>query len=243
MIGINVDKNDVPILSADAIELKAEEVISYFDKQILDVPQRTPLLEYVDFLHKQFKLERRYDQSLGTTRHGNIILGKTQLKPLGLYVDVSLLNDPRFNFVLGHELGHVVLHRFIDFKKTGYEGQEIVDTEIDLVTGKKKLRTPRDRLEWQANYFSSSILMPRTSVMSAVIQMQKELGIKRNLGRIILEAKGYSVRDYKKIKEHLALVFSVNVTNVECRLKDLQILIDRTSLNVQHISELFSTQS
>ena len=240
---IKVDKSGVPILSADKIELKAEEVISYFDKRILDVPQRTPLLEYIETLHNQFKLERRYNQKLGTTKHGNTILGKTRLKPLGLYVDASLVNDPRFNFVLGHELGHVVLHRFVDVKKTGYESQEIVDTEFDFVTGKKKLRTPRDRLEWQANYFSSSILMPRLSVMSAVIQKQKELGIKRNLGRIILEAKGYSVRDYKKIKQHLALVFFVNETNVEYRLKNLCILIDQMNLNVQHISELFASQS
>ena len=118
---IKVDKSGVPILSADKIELKAEEVISYFDKRILDVPQRTPLLEYIETLHNQFKLERRYNQKLGTTKHGNTILGKTRLKPLGLYVDASLVNDPRFNFVLGHELGHVVLHRFVDVKKTGYE--------------------------------------------------------------------------------------------------------------------------
>lgn len=242
MTSINVDKNGVPFLSADAIELKAEEVISYFDEQIPDVPQRTRLLEYVEDLHKRFKLKRSYSQNLGTTKYGRTILGKTQLKPLGLYVDASLVNDSRFNFVLGHELGHVVLHRSVDVKKTGYEDQEIIDTEIDFVTGKKKLITPRDRLEWQANYFSSSILMPRLSVMSAVIQKQKELEIKRNLGRIILEAKVYSLRDYKKIKQHLALVFSVNATNVECRLKDLRILIDRTNLNVQHVSELFSTE-
>lgn len=238
---VNVDENGVPILLADAIELKAEEVISYFGKEILDVPQRTPLLEYVETLHKQFNLKRSYNQSLGTTKYGNIILGKTQLKPLGLYVDVSLVNDPRFNFVLGHELGHIVLHRSVDVKKIGYEDQEIIDTEIDFVTGKKNLKTPRDWLEWQANYFSSSILMPRLSVMSIVIQKQKELGIKRNLGRIILEAKGYSLRDYKMIQNHLELVFSVNATNVECRLKDLRILIDRMNLNVQHISELFTT--
>ncbi len=80
---------------------------------------------------------RSYNQSLGTTKYGKVILGKTQLNPLGLYVDVSLVNDPRFNFVLGHELGHVVLHRSVNVKKTGYEDQEIIDTEIDFVTGKK----------------------------------------------------------------------------------------------------------
>ncbi len=239
----DVDENGVPILSADGIELKAEEVISYFDKKVLDVPQRTPIIEYVEILDKQFNIERSYNQSLGITKGGKAILGKTRLKPLGVYIDVSLLNDSRFNFVLGHELGHVVLHRSVDVKKTGYEDQEMVDTKIDLVTGKKKLITARDRLEWQANYFSSSILMPRSSVMSVVLEKQKELSIKRNLGRIILEAKEYSVRDYKRIQQHLALVFSVNATNVEYRLKDLRILIDRRNINVKHVAELFTTES
>jgi hypothetical protein len=242
MTKMNINEKGVPILSADAIELKAEEVISYFDSKILDSPQLTPLLEYIEDLHKRFNLRRDYTMSLGRTKYDKVILGKTQLKPLGLYVDVSLVNDPRFKFVLGHELGHVVLHRFVDMKKTGYEEQEIIDTKINFFTGKKNLQTPRDWLEWQANYFSSAILMPRLSIMKAVIQKQEEMGIKRNLGRIILEAKEYSVADYKKIQEHLTLVYSVNATNVECRLKDLGILIDRMNLNVQHISELFTTE-
>ena len=242
MTSTSIDEDGVPIISAGAIELKSEEVISFFDKRLLDRPQRTPLLEFVENLHKRFHLKRSYNESLGTTKHGSRILGKTQLEPLSLYVDISLANDPRFNFVLGHELGHVVLHRSVDVKRTGYEEQEIVDTETDFVTGKKNLRTPRDWLEWQANYFSSSILMPRLSVVSAVVKKQKEIGIKRNLGQIILEAKDYSLRDYKQIQKHLELVFSVNATNVECRLRDLGILIDRMNLNIQHVSELFAIE-
>jgi hypothetical protein len=241
MTSFNVDENGVPILSADAIDLKVEEVISYFNKTILDEPQRTPLLEFIEELNKRFNLLRDYSRALGTTQYGSVILGKTQLNPLGLYVDVSLVNDPRFNFVLGHELGHVVLHRSVDLKRTGYEQQELIDSEKDLVTGKKNLRTPREWLEWQANYFSSAILMPRLSVRAAIIAKQKEMDIKRNLGYIILEAKPYSINDYKAVKTHLGLIYEVNATNVECRLKDLGILIDLRDMNVKHISELFTT--
>jgi len=241
MTSFNVDENGVPILAADSIELKVEEVISHFNKNILDKPQRPPLLEFIEEFNTRFNLLRDYSKNLGTTKYGNVILGKTQFKPLGLYVDVSLSNDPRFNFVLGHELGHVVLHRTVDIKCTGYEQQELIDTEIDLVAGKKNLRTPREWLEWQANYFSSAILMPRFSVRAAVIAKQKEMDIRRNLGYIILEAKPYSINDYKAVKTHLGLVHEVNATNVECRLKDLGILIDRMDMNVKHISELFTT--
>jgi len=232
-------KNGRPVLSADEIELKAEEVITYFDKSILNIPQRTPLLHFIEEFRERFKLNYDYNHDLGTTKYGRKILGKTQLKPLGLFVDASLVNDDRFNFVLAHELGHVILHRFVKIKSKSYEDQEIVDDEIDLVSGKKYLKTLRDWLEWQANYFASSILMPRISVMKSVIKKQKELGIRRNLGRIILEAKNYSMTDYKEIQKQLELVYSVNATNVECRLKELGILIDRTNLNIKHISELF----
>lgn len=242
MTSNNIDENGVPILSADDIELKAEEVISYFDKIILDVPQRTPLLGFIEELKRKFNLARDYSHSLGTTKYGNMILGKTQFKPLGVFIDVSLVNDSRFNFILGHELGHVILHRSVDIKRTGYEEQELVDTEIDLTTGKKNLNTTRDWLEWQANYFASAILIPRASIMKAVVEKQSEMGIKRNIGNIILEAKHYSVSDYKVIQKHLELVYAVNATNVECRLKELGILIDRMNLNVNHISELFTTE-
>jgi len=47
--------------------------------------------------------------------------------------------------------------------------------------------------------------------------------------------------DLQVIQKHLELIYSVNATNVECRLKDLGILIDRMNLNVKHISELFTT--
>ncbi len=88
-------------------------------------PQQTPLLEFIEELHRNFGLLRDYSQSLGKTKYGNEILGKAQLKPLGLFVDVSLRDDSRFSFVLGHEFGHVVLHKKVDVKATGYEGQEL----------------------------------------------------------------------------------------------------------------------
>lgn len=234
--------NTVPVLGAHDIELKAEEVISYFDPKILERPQLTPLRDFIEELHRKFGLIRDYSCSLGTSGHGGVIIGKTQLKPLGLFVDRSLNNDPRFNFVLGHEFGHIVLHKFVDVKRTGYEGQEIIDTKIDLPSGKKILNTPRDWLEWQANRFSSAILMPRATVRDAVVEVQKQIGITRNIGLIILENVSYSIKDYKTIRRYLENIYKVNSTNVEYRLNDLGILIDRRDLNVKHISELFSIE-
>ncbi len=237
-----IDKHGIPILDTNDIELKAEEVISYFDKSILDYPSLTPLPNFIEKIHTEFKLNFSYEHDLGSTKHGNKILGKTQLKPLGLFVDKILVNDPRFPFVLGHELGHVILHRSVDLKRSGYDDQEIVDTKQDLVTGKKILQTSRDRLEWQANRFSSSILMPRATLHTAIMKIQEQMGIKRNMGSIILEDIKYSIKDYSFVNNYLQKIYGVNATNIKYRLKELGILIDRRNIDIKHISELFMTE-
>lgn len=237
-----LDEFGVPVLNADDIELKAEEVIAYYDPDLLNRPALVPLLKFIERLHSEHSLARDYSQDLGVTKNGHKILGKTRIRPLGLFVDISLANDSRFNFVLGHELGHVVLHRRVDVKRTGYDDQEMSDTEIDLLTGRKILRTPRDWLEWQAKRFASAILMPRATVRRAVVEAQSELGINNNIGMIVLENVGYSFRDYEAVRRQIELIYDVNATNAEYRLKELGILVDRRDLNTRHISELFASE-
>ena len=59
-------------------------------------------------------------------------------------------------------------------KKDEYDINGFIDTEHDLITGKKILKTKKDRIEWQANKFSSAILMPRMTIRNAVIQIQNK---------------------------------------------------------------------
>jgi len=180
-------------------------------------------------------------KDLGHTRYGGKVLGCTSFSPTRIFIDKSLWNDGRLKFTLAHELGHVAFHGRVDIAGCGYADQEIADTEHDLVTGKKILRTSRDWLEWQANRFASCLLMPRDTVKRAVIKVQKELGINRRLGFIYLDGKAYSMEDFLRVKVRLMLLYDVNSTVVECRLKDLRILEDQRNRDVKHISELLST--
>lgn len=242
MTTLNIDKNGVPILYAEDIEVKAKEVISSFDPSILEHPQETPISDFIEKLHIEFNLIRDYTQNLGVTKYGSVILGKTQFKPLGIFIDISLKDNPLFNIVLGHEFGHVVLHKSVNLKQTGYEDQEQVETTRDSVTGKKILRTPRDWLEWQAGRFSRAILMPRATFQTALIEKQKEMGINRNQGHILLDNIGYSWRDYKDIKKYLMTLYYVNSASVKYRLEELGILIDQTYSNTKHISKIFTSE-
>lgn len=231
-----VNKDGVPVLSASDIEKKAEEVIEFFNPDILRSPCETPLLSFLEESAQRFEFTYDLTQNLGNNSHGHKILGKFRFKPRAILVDESVSGDPRQKFILGHEFGHLVLHRNLLIKKAGYT---ISDVEKDLVTGNKILTTPRDWLEWQANQFAGAILIPRATLLSALIAVQKKLDIHRNLGRIYLDEQPYSFRDFQKTLGGLMEIYLVTKKNLGIRLNDLGLLIDVRGKNTKHISELF----
>jgi hypothetical protein len=159
----------VPHLSSNDIELKAEEVIEFFEKAILSSARITPVSEFARETKRRFGVDFRDDVDLGHGPTGGKYLGQFRLKPRGIFIDISLKGTDRVPFVLAHEYGHLVLHRHIDPVRSGYTTSSLNDTEHDFVTGKKILRTSRDWIEWQANRFASALLMPRATFSDALI--------------------------------------------------------------------------
>lgn len=239
MTEFKVNEQGIPSLSANDIEKKAEEVIEFFNPDILRTPCETPLLSFIEETAKKFNFSYDLSQDLGNNSHGHKLLGKFRFKPRAILVDKSLDGDLRQKFVIAHEFGHLVLHRNLLIKREGYADVDIADSEKDFVTGKKILLTPRDWLEWQANRFSSAILMPRRTIHSALLAVQESLEIHRNMGQIYLDEQLYSYRDFQKTLAGLQSVYQVTKTNLEFRLSDLNLLIDVRGKSTKHVSELF----
>jgi len=239
MSELKIHENGVPVLSANDIEQKAEEVIEFFQKEILYTPCETPLLSFIDETSKKFDFTYDLSSDLGNNSHNHKILGKFRFKPRAIYIDKSVNGDLRHKFILAHEFGHLVLHRNILVKRDEYVNVDITDVEWDFSTGKKILVTARDWLEWQANKFASAILMPRITLYAALIKVQQSLDIHKNLGQIYLDEQKYSFRDFQLTLEKLQEIYQVTKTNLEFRLNDLGILIDTRGKDTKHISELF----
>lgn len=233
-----LDKNGIPQLSSNDIEMKAEEVIEFFRPEVLRGPCQTPIESFAEETALRFSFVFDSSRDLGQSSFGHKILGMYSFQPRMILIDKSLAENPRRFFTLGHEYGHFVLHRNLIIKKKGYSDMDISDTEHDLVTGKKVLSTPRDWLEWQANRFASAILMPRATIHDALVSVQDSLGIRRNLGRIYLGPVGYSILDYQGTILGLQHIYKVTRTNLRFRLKELGLLIDTRRKDVKHISEL-----
>ncbi len=238
MSQFSFDKHGVPRLSESDIEMKAEDVIEFFDPEVLRQPCPTPLMSFVQETSRRFNVAIDFEQDLGNSAHGHKILGMFCFQPRRILVDKALDGDTRFQFVLGHEFGHLVLHRTLVVKKKGYSDVDISDTARDLVTGKKILLTPRDWLEWQANRFASAILIPRATLHDALLSVQKSLGINGNLGRIFVEQLPYSLGDFDQTLLGLQSIYQVSKRSLEIRLGQLGLLIDHRNRNTKHISEL-----
>ena len=227
-----------PIMSGDEIETKAEEVIEFFGASaILDKPQFTPITTFVDQTKNKFGIGFEI-QDLGHTKSGAKILGAFQLNKLAIYLDATVVGTSRHAFTLAHEFGHLVLHRNLRVPEDGYVSR---DTEYDLVTGKKKIKSTSDWVEWQANRFAAAILMPRQTVRKALIEIQREMGIAKNIGLVFLDNQPVNIQDYIKIQLRLCQLYQVNKTNIEYRLSDLGCLIDHRDFDTIHISQLLQT--
>lgn len=238
MMAASVDPRGVPRLSRADIELKAQVVIEYFAPETLEKPALTPIWSFVEKSKAEFGLQFDASRTLGTSRNGGKILGEYVFRPRTIRIDQSLVDDVRLPFVLAHEFGHFVLHRRLQVNQEDYFGDRIRDTKRDLVTGRKILTTPRDWIEWQASFFAASVLVPRSTVRHAVMAAQREIGIAKNLGTIVLEAKPYSYRDFNAVRDQLCLLYQVSRTAIRNRLAGLGILIDLRDKNTRHISEL-----
>ena len=135
--------------------------------------------------------------------------------------------DPQFNFTLAHELGHFVLHRRLDLKRIDAGiSENIKDTNRELILDHVQGDSPRKWLEWQANKFAASLLMPRRTIREAVCQKQREMGVTRNFGTIYLDKGAGSFSDYKQYIDHLVFLYQSSKSSVRLRLRELDILVE-----------------
>jgi Zn-dependent peptidase ImmA (M78 family) len=228
------DENGVPVLSAKDIEGFASEVLNWFDDDLLSTPKKVSILKIIDKFSIEYDVRLIPNIDLGETEAGDQILGKCLPNKRTIYISSILLDeDIRLPFTTAHELGHLLLHRGLRLKGS-IDPNIIEDTERDLNTGKKKLKTPRDFLEWQAKCFAANLLLPKKSFCKAFVDIQNKMGIRRNVGSIYINSAS-SILIFGEIRYHLASIFGVSESCVEYRLDNLNIIVDERDKNISRI--------
>lgn len=181
-----MDKVDV--LSRKQIDVEAEKFLMKYRPNALSKPTK---LDLESLIENDLGLEIDYQnldpehQILGATifRDGYMDVyseGKKESKMFSkntMVFDIKLSEDykqeGRFLFTLAHEIGHWVLHRkhfFIDDGQASlFTMLEEKEEEKFIVCAKRdenamlcvKRKTPEEWIEWQADNFASSLLMPK----------------------------------------------------------------------------------
>lgn len=223
-----LDSNGIPVLSREDIELLTEQFIRFFDEDCLKQPSLTPLAKICTTLQKEHNVTFIFNKDLGGTKEGYKYRGSFHIPSTTIYVDKNMeYGEPRFNFTLAHEIGHFVLHRKIDLSILK-DKEKIKDTNRDLILDHIQSDNPRTWLEWQANKFASSLLLPRPTVLTAVLNKQKEMGINRNPGKIFVDRGVSSNIDYDSQIENIALIYQSSRASIRIRLQELDILYETT---------------
>ena len=217
----------VPWLPKRQIAHAAESLIADYGNVIGG--KLTPPIPVEDMIEKYFHIQLGvldFENELGMKG----VLGATYVDARVICVDESLFQsgcEGRFTFTCAHEVGHWVLHRRY-VKKANRGGPE----EIAIICRLEKAKEP---IEWQADYFASSLLMPEDAVRKT---FHKLCGgsplVLENVGRTFHSSSLFiepCVQNWPLIAE--AAIYNGGFENVSkqamiIRLQDLGLVINNT---------------
>ncbi len=218
----------LPYLSKYDMEEYAEAFLNRFNANLLKEPAPIPIEE---FLEQHLKLEMDYaditpDRSiLGLTAFdsGHILVYDSE-KHTGrrIYVDKgtvvidnSLLRngqEGRCRFTCAHEAGHWIFHR------------EMFDPR------RRKFLTDEDWMEWQANFMSACLLMPKKTFVMAAYKIFKGAGIKEKY--IEIGKNRYLDKFSNYIPVEMSNIFNVSIQAASIRLRELKLIRENLAQSV-----------
>jgi Zn-dependent peptidase ImmA (M78 family) len=170
------------------------------------------------------------------------VLGKVSFTKKTLLLDISLTTERevQMRFTAAHEVGHWVLHRWnymnCKFATPKSTASELEDDEKSLC--RLDERTPQDWLEWQANVFAASLVMPRATFQKALVDTQLAFDITRNVGIVWVSDAEYSKNDFKLVGNRLANIYGVSLTSIRVRLNTLKLLQDQSAAQTRSVTQI-----
>ena len=223
---IKYDEDGIPVLTVRQIEAVAKELLGIYCQDVMEGPKMTRVVEIIQKLGERTKLSFEM-QDLGWNGTAKV-LGKVSFHKRTLCLDFSLQGEraAAFRFTAAHEIGHWVLHRH-NYKKWNFDSSSptkdwVEDDEHTLCCLSQ--RRQRGWLEFQANVFAAELVTPRDMFVTALVEIQLAMDIKKNIGLIYLSNNNSSQRDFEIIVARLSEIFGVSKQCVRVRIKTLQLL-------------------
>lgn len=202
----------IPFISEEDIEklcISITKSISYSGGAV-------SLEEISDNLNNENKLKVLLNIKLDKGVLGNIHFGKKTVSIDNQQCD-SL---ERSRFTLAHELGHYFLNHsnFID-------GESCYESDLELENPPQVSLKEIVKMEWQANTFSSFLLMPKKEFIKDFLIESKKLGIiNKGHGYLYLDNQQCNQNSYYTISAKLMRKYKVSRAAVRIRLMKLGLI-------------------
>jgi Zn-dependent peptidase ImmA (M78 family) len=207
-------------LSSADIEEIAKTELNKIDSCILS--EAVPLTEktLIDYIQNNLGVE------IDELAEENKALGLCDIHNKKISINKSIKGTKRLLFILAHELGHFVLHQKLFIGQTTYDSFE--DSEYNFRTNKHDLKNPKNWVEWQANYFASSFLLPKETLVARMLIFQTRLGIPK--GKIYVDDQIDNINNYSLLIKKLSSYFQVTKTTIIYKLKEINMITENSRL-------------
>ena len=227
-------KNGIPVLKKEEIDNIGEEYVRDFQPEVLKKPAPVDIEGFIECylgMTTDYQYLSHNGIYLGMTVFNDtdkVIVWSPETnraeyvsaKARTVIVDNRLLEENqrhRYRFTLGHEGGHDIFHSTFfhyDPSQMSFFGSPMAPMiqcrRDNTKMGKTSPRSwnDHDRMEFQANRFSSAILMPKSAVRLVAQRHRREQSLVRNLA----------------IVHDMVETFDVSLEAATYRLKDLDIV-------------------
>ncbi|NUQ73408.1 MAG: ImmA/IrrE family metallo-endopeptidase [Polyangiaceae bacterium] len=163
------------------------------------------------------------------------ILGRIKFEPLEITIFAGPDNPlVRQRFTLAHELGH----HFLGHAKymTGeYCEEKDFERSAPMDLGIEDV----NRMEWQANYFASSLLLPREHFINDFFAIASDLNLVNRFAPLFVDHQRVNQNNFFVVTHRLMQKYDVSRAVVEIRLKNCGLMADMRTGPIK-LSNLFS---
>ncbi len=207
-------------LSKIDIEQIAEKELNHINPLVLSDAHPLNVRLLLDYIRDKLEVDIIYEDNESK------ILGSCDILNTEIFINNSVRDTNRELFILAHELGHFILHQKLSIGQTSYDSFE--DSEYNFRTNKYDLKNPKNWIEWQANYFATSLVVPKVPLVAQMLIIQESMNLHK--GKIYVDDQIQNIRDFSELITRISTLFNVTKTTVIYKLKELNMIIDKSRI-------------
>lgn len=207
----------IPFMPLEAIKSSAQEVLKLVDYQGGPVD--------LEHICSALSINLQYSDQEPRDTDGTPILGSAHFHRKVISIN-SHGNRSRKRFTIGHEIGHFSL------KHQQYLSSENIIERDLLINKEMDANFNLERLEYQANSFSSNLILPDNFFKFKTAQFRNFLDIRdRGHGYIFVDDQPCNYTIYEQLLTHLSSHFEVSKQAIQIKFKHLGMLNDQRKRN------------